>query len=124
MYRRSFLFFASSLAAASSLAQRPAHPIVRPRPPRPDGPITPGRFPRDSTGGTTGQTPGIFIVRDVNDRNNTLRLGDADGRTEDVLVDPEVFDITTLKSGDEVMVDFLVSQDSKAPLRAASVWPK
>lgn len=124
MNRRSFLFLASSLAATRSLAQRPAHPIVRPRPPRPDGPVLPGRFPRDSTGGTSGQMPGVFIVRGVNDRNNTLQLGDADGRTEEVLVEPDIFDITTLKSGDEVMVDFFVPQDSKAPLRAASVWPK
>jgi hypothetical protein len=122
--RRSFLFLASFLAATHSLAQRPANPIVRPRPPRPDGPLIPGRFPRESTGGTSGQAPGVFIVRDVSDRNNTLRLSDADGRTEDVLVDPDVYDITTLKSGDEVMVDFFVEQDSKAPLRAASVWPK
>lgn len=124
MNRRSLLFLASSLVATHGLAQRPAHPIVRPRPPRPDGPTLPGRFPRDSTGGTSGQMPGLFVVRDVSDRNNTLRLSDADNRTEDVLVDPDVFDITTLKAGDEVLVDFFVPQDSKAPLRAASVWPK
>jgi hypothetical protein len=113
------LALALTVAGASSVAQRPAHPINRPA--RPGGPIGPGRFPRVADGVIRTQAPGLFVVRTV---NNTLQLSDADGRTGDVYVPPDIFDISELKPGDEIVVDFIVPNDSSSRLEAAGVWSR
>lgn len=113
---------ALAMAGANSAAQRPANPIARP--PRPGGPIGPGRFPRWVDGVAAGQPPGLFVVRAVNDRDNVVQLSDADGRTGAVYVRPDVFDLSELKPGDEVLVDFFVPNDSSARLEAAGIWRK
>jgi hypothetical protein len=64
------------------------------------------------------------MVRGFNERENVVLLSDADGRTARVLVDPTVFDLSELQSGDEVVVDFIVPASSDAPLRAAGIWMK
>ena len=109
-------------AGAGSAAQRPARPINRP--PRPGGPIGPGRFPRLTDGVIRVQPPGVFVVRAVIDRDNVLQLSDADGRSGSVYVDPDLFDVSELKPGDEIVVDFFVPADSSARLEAAGVWRK
>jgi len=116
------LVLALAMAGASSVAQRPAHPIARP--PRPPGPIRPGRFPAVVDSVIRTQPPGVFIVRAVVERDNIVQLSDADGRTAGVYVDPDVFDVSELKSGDEVVVDFVVPENSNARLKAAAVWRK
>jgi hypothetical protein len=68
--------------------------------------------------------PGIFVVRTVNVAKNMVQLSDADGRTARVLVDHAVFDLKKLKSGDEILVDFVVRTSADAPLRAAGIWMK
>jgi hypothetical protein len=114
------LVLALAASGARSVAQRPARPINRP--PRPVGPIGPGRWPRRADGVIAGQPPGVFIVRAVNARENTMLLADADGRTANVVVASDVFDVSELKPGDEVAVDFFVPNDSDTPLEAAGVW--
>ncbi|HET7524487.1 MAG TPA: hypothetical protein VFK10_00960 [Burkholderiaceae bacterium] len=109
-----------ALAGADSVAQRPALPINRP--PRPGGPIGPGRFPLVSDGVIRTQPPGVFVVRAVNDRDNILQLAGAEGRTGNVYVPPEVFDVAELKPGDEIVVDFVVPADGNARLVAAAIW--
>ena len=116
------LVLALALAGARSVAQRPAHPIARP--PRPSGPIRPGRFPAAVDGVIRTQPPGVFVVRGVSERDNIVQLSDADGRTAGVYVNPDVFDVSELKPGDEVMVDFVVPENSNARLVAAAVWRK
>jgi hypothetical protein len=49
-------------------------------------------------------------------------LRDADGRTADVYVDSDVFDLSTLEAGDEVAVDFFVANEGDERVEAASVW--
>lgn len=111
-----------ALAGAGSAAQRPSHPIVRP--PRPGGAIAFGHFPNASDGVNRAQSPGIYVVRAVNDRDNIVQLSDADGRVESVYVRPEAFDISDLKLGDEVVVDFVVQSGSGSRLEAANLWPR
>jgi hypothetical protein len=105
-----------------SRAQRPANPIARP--PRPGGVFGPGRFPAASDGVNRTPPLGIFVVHSVNVRENLVQLTDADGRTARVLVDAAVFDLAELRSGDEVLVDFVVPTSANAPLRAAGIWVK
>ena len=116
------LLLALASASGDSSAQRPANPIAGP--PRPGGVFGPGRFPGASDGVNRTLPPGLFVVRTINARENLLQLSDADGRTARVLVDPAVFDLTELKSGDEVLVDFVVPTTVNAPLRAAGIWVK
>ena len=106
----------------SSSAQRPAHPIARP--PRPGGVFGPGRFPAASDGANRTPPLGIYVVRSVNARENLVQLRDADGRTARVLVNAAVFDLAKLRSGDEVLVDFVVPTSADAPLRASGMWVK
>ena len=116
------LFVALASPTERSIAQRPANPIAGP--PRPGGVFGPGRFPAGSDGPNRTLPPGLFVVRTVNVRENLVQLSDADGRTARVLVDPAVFDLTELKSGDEVLVDFVAPTSANAPLRAAGIWMK
>ena len=72
--------------------------------------------------GRTATEPGVFTVSAVRARDNIVRLRDADGRSADVYVDPDVFDLSTLEAGDEVAVDFFVPNEGDDRLEAASIW--
>jgi len=121
-FARTALIGALASTIGSSRAQRPANPIAGP--PRPGGVFGPGRFPAASDGVNRTLPPGLFVVRGVNARENSVLLSDADGRTARVLVDAAVFDLAELQSGDEVLVDFIVPTSADAPLRAAAIWMK
>ncbi len=101
-----------------ALAQRPSLPGYRPLPGRPGRPLQPGRF---YGGMNYGPAPGVFIVGAVNERDSLLQLRDQDGRTAEVYVSPRMFDLATLRAGDEVMVDFFVPGDNDDRLEAASI---
>ncbi len=110
---------------AISIAQRATHPIRRPLPPgRPNVPLAPGRIYPRTSGGVAGSapSPGAFTVSAVQARDNIFRLRDADGRSADVYVDPNIFDLSTLQAGDEVAVDFFEPEQGDDRLEAASVW--
>lgn len=103
--------------AACAWAQRPAHPIARP--PRP-GRQVPGRF---NTGGVaSGALPGLYVVVGVDAKAPGLQLRDDSGRTGLVYVNEDLFDLETLKAGDEVEVDFLVPEPGSTRLEAGGVW--
>jgi hypothetical protein len=121
--------FAGTLAAwglaalgMSAVAQRPAHPIYKPRPGRPDGSPARGRLSGSTGGVARGPLPGVFTVRSIDADQKTLRLADDDGQTADVYVEPRVFDLSTLRSGDEVEVDFIVPAGSDSRVAAAAIW--
>jgi hypothetical protein len=110
-------------APAISIAQRATQPIRRPRPPgRPDLPLVPGRLPQTSTIGGPAPAAGVFTVSAVRPRDNIVRLRDADGRSADVYVDSDVFDLSTLEAGDQVGVDFFVPEEADDRIEAASIW--
>jgi hypothetical protein len=66
--------------------------------------------------------PAVYGVVSLNRDAHQVRLRAADGRTGDVFVPEEVFDLTTLKAGDQIRVDFVAPDKSKKGLTAASVW--
>jgi hypothetical protein len=113
---------APSLLAAAlprAFAQRPSQPIYRPIPGRPGRPLRPGRF---YSGGTNyAPAAGVFTVSAVNSRDNMLTLRDEGGGSAEVYVNPRLFDLDTLKTGDEVAVDFFVPDDNDDRLEAASI---
>lgn len=69
--------------------------------------------------------PTVYVVISVNPEARTVQLRRvADGRTGQVAVAEEVYDVSTLKAGDKIRVDFVVPDAANKPLRAAAVWPE
>jgi hypothetical protein len=66
--------------------------------------------------------PAIYAVLSVDADARTVQLRAADGRTGNVYVAEEVFDLSTLKPGDKIRVDFVAPDETNKSLRAASVW--
>ena len=66
--------------------------------------------------------PAVYSVTLVDPRARTVRLRAADGRTGTVSVGEGVYDLSTLKAGDKIRVDFVVPDAANTKLRAASVW--
>lgn len=118
LQRRTFVtVLALAAIAAGAAAQRPAHPIARP--PRP-GPPGPGRF--NSGGVASGALPGLYVVVGVDINAATLQLRDEAGRTDVVHVNEDMFDLETLKPGDQVEVDFMVPDPGSTRLEAGGIW--
>jgi hypothetical protein len=114
---------ALAVATPPALAQRPAHPIARPRPPRPDQLPAPGRiYWVDGAGVAQAPAPGLFTVVAVDTRANTVQLLDDGGRSGTVLVDRDIFDLGALQAGDQVEVDFLVPDPGSSVIAAAALW--
>ena len=65
----------------------------------------------------------VYVVVAIDSFNRTVRLQAADGRTGGVYVGEDIYDISKLKPGDKIRVDFLVPDAQNSGLRAASVWP-
>ena len=68
--------------------------------------------------------PAVYSVVSVNSYSRTVRMRAADGRTGDVYVGDGIYDLSKLKSGDRIRVDFVApdaANDKK--LSAASIWP-
>src|SRR5687768_10602517 len=85
---------AATAISSASWAQRPTHPIARP-----GAALLQGRF---NPGVSSGAVPGIYVVVAVDPKAETLHLRDEGGRTGVVRVKEDLFDIATLKPGDEV----------------------
>jgi hypothetical protein len=66
--------------------------------------------------------PAVYAVLSVDADARTVQLRAADGRTGNVYVAEEVYDVSTLKAGDRIRVDFVVPDETNKGLRAASVW--
>jgi hypothetical protein len=127
LQRRKFLsgLGAVSLGAVAiapgARAQRPAHPIARPPGQRLAGALVPGRFDA-SDGVARGASPGVYAVVAVDPPADALQLRDADGRTALVHVNGDMFDLASVKAGDEVEVDFLVPEPGSTKLQAGGIW--
>ena len=81
----------------------------------------PGRF-NPSGGVASGPLPGVYVVVAVDTRAETLQLRDESGRTGIVHVNADMFDLESLKPGDEVEVDFLVPEPGSTKLEAGGLW--
>jgi hypothetical protein len=67
--------------------------------------------------------PAVYAVLSVDPDERTVLLRAADGRTGTVYVAQEVYDLSTLKPGDKIQVNFVVPDATNKRLSAASVWP-
>ena len=67
--------------------------------------------------------PAVYSVVSLDRDNRMVRLRAADGRTGDVFFPEGVFDLSTLKSGDQIRVDFVKPDKADKKLTAASAWP-
>jgi hypothetical protein len=68
--------------------------------------------------------PEVYSVVLVDASGRTVRLRAADGRTGLVYVAESVYDLSKLKAGDKIRVDFVVPDASNSKLSAASIWPE
>ena len=66
--------------------------------------------------------PGIFVVVSTDSYAQTVRLRGADGTTADVYVNSDVYDLSKLKAGDRVQVNFLEPDGLSNKLAAANIW--
>jgi hypothetical protein len=82
------------------------------------------RAGRRSQGGGINYAPqpDVYSVISIDTYARTIRMSDADGRTGDVHVAEGVYDLSTLKPGDKIRVDFVVPDAMNSRLSAASVW--
>ena len=67
--------------------------------------------------------PAVYDVVSLNREARMVRLRAADGRTGDVFFPVGVFDLTTLKAGDQIRVDFVKPEKADKGLKAAAVFP-
>lgn len=67
--------------------------------------------------------PGVFVVDEVDHYHRTVRLRARNGATADVHVDDDVYDLSKLKPGDRIQVDFLVPDEVDERPAAATIWP-
>ena len=67
--------------------------------------------------------PAVYSVISIDSYARTVRLRAADGRTGDVYVGDDIYDLSKLKQGDKIRVDFVVPDAMNSKLSAASVWP-
>ena len=67
--------------------------------------------------------PAVYAVISVDADARTVQLRAADGRTGAVYVGDDVYDLSKLKPGDKIRVDFVVPDATNKKLSAASVWP-
>jgi hypothetical protein len=68
-------------------------------------------------------TTSVFEVLSVRSSDRVMRLRGRDGKTADVQVPEHVYDVSKLKAGDKVKVDFFQPDEGDTRLRAAGVWP-
>jgi hypothetical protein len=67
--------------------------------------------------------PAVYSVISIDSYARKVRMRAADGRTGDVYVAEGVYDLSKLKTGDKIQVDFIVPDAMNSKLSAASVWP-
>ena len=68
--------------------------------------------------------PAVYSVTSVDAKGRTVRLRAQDGRTGVVHVAENVYDLSKLKAGDKIRVDFVVPDATNSKLNAASIWPE
>ena len=67
--------------------------------------------------------PALFTVVSVDEYARNLSLQAADGRRQTVLVPEGVYELSRLKPGDRVRVDFIVPDAANPQPAAAAIWP-
>ncbi|HET9023045.1 MAG TPA: hypothetical protein VFN64_00645 [Burkholderiaceae bacterium] len=68
------------------------------------------------------RTSSLFEVLSVRLADRVMRLRGQDGKIADVHVQEHVYDLSKLKAGDKVKVDFFQPDEGDTRVRAAGVW--
>jgi len=84
-------------------------------------PIGPTTLP--AVENTAPMSVGIYEVVSVQASSRMVRLRAADGKTADVSVAEHVYDLSKLKAGDKVKVDFFQPDETNPKISAAGLWP-
>ena len=66
---------------------------------------------------------GIFEVVSVQESERVVRLRASDGKALDVSVAEHVYDLSKLKAGDKLKVDFFQPDEANPKVSAAGIWP-
>ena len=66
---------------------------------------------------------GIFEVVSVQESERVVRLRASDGKDVDVSVADHVYDLSKLKAGDKLKVDFFQPDEANPKVSAAGIWP-
>ena len=111
-------FIFTALMVTTVDAQRVGGGDRRPDRARPIGPSTLPAVETYAPGSS-----GIFEVISVQASNRIVRLRASDGKTGDVSVAEHVYDLSKLKAGDKLKVDFLLADEANPKLSAAGIWP-
>jgi hypothetical protein len=88
---------------------------------RGDRVLRPGTIPAEER-----QAPmavGVHEVVAVRAADRVVRLRDKEGKEADVHVQEHVYDLSKLKPGDKVKVDFFQPNQGDPRVRAAGIWP-
>jgi len=96
-------------------AQKADRPGVRPRPLGPTALPAVENYPPAAAG--------IFEVISVNAADGLVRLRASDGKALDVSVADHVYDLSKLKAGDKLKVDFFQPGEANSKVSAAGIWP-
>ena len=109
------------LVATAALGPAEAQRVGGDRGDRGDRVRPPGSIPAVES--YAPMTTSVFEVLSVRAADRVIRLRGKDGKTADVHVQEHVFDVSKLKAGDKVKVDFFQPDEGDTRLRAAGVWP-
>ena len=110
-----------ALLAATALGSAQAQSVGGIRGDRVDRVLRPGTIPAEER-----QAPmavGVHEVVSVRAADRVVRLRDKEGKVADVHVQEHVYDLSKLKPGDKVKVDFFQPNQGDPRVRAAGIWP-
>ena len=88
---------------------------------RGDRGLRPGTIPAEER--SAPMAIGVHEVLSVRAADGVVRLRDKEGRDADVHVQGHIYDLSKLKPGDKVKVDFFQPTQGDPRVRAAGVWP-
>ena len=88
---------------------------------RGDRVLRPGTIPAEEN--YAPMAIGVHEVLSVRTADRVVRLRDKEGKVADVHVQEHVYDLSKLKPGDKVKVDFFQPTQGDPRVRAAGVWP-
>ena len=88
---------------------------------RGDRVLRPGTIPAEEN--YAPMAIGTLEVLAVRPADRVIRLRDKEGKSADVHVQEHVYDLSKLKPGDKVKVDFYQPVEGDTQLRAAGIWP-
>jgi hypothetical protein len=111
----------SAFLATAAIGSAEAQSVGGIRSDRGDRVLRPGTVPADER--AAPMAVGVHEVLSVRPADRVMRLRDKEGKEADVHVQEHIYDLSKLKPGDKVKVDFFQPTQGDPRVRAAGVWP-